>query len=143
MRIHITVCALLVLLSLLVAGCSDDSSSGSSTSSSSKYDIADLNASVKTNAVAGTVDVTNQGSTSWSNTQICLNPPGGFTLDKGYTLKVGTIAPGETKTVTVSQFAKSDGTIFNPDTTKVLTVEVDTLDNQGLTTGMASFQTTQ
>jgi len=137
--IRLVVCALLVILTLLTAGCGDDSSNGSGTSSSSTPNIVDLHASVKINSLLGTLQITNKDSTAWNDTQVCLNAPSGLTLDKGYTLKVGNMAPGETKTVANSQFAKSDGTIFNSDTTKVMSVEIDTLDSQGMTTGLASF----
>jgi hypothetical protein len=55
--------------------------------------------------------VTNEGSAQWTDTKADVN---GGILSDGFTLQIGTVEPGAKLTVGAMQFAKSDGTRFNP-----------------------------
>jgi hypothetical protein len=82
-------------------------SSGSSPSPSST--MADLNASVR---FTGTQFViTNNDNADWTNVELEIN---GGILSGGYELRTPRIGSKETVTVGALQFAKSDGTRFNP-----------------------------
>jgi hypothetical protein len=48
----------------------------------------------------------------WRNITVTLNPSG--LLRRGYDLKVDELKPGQQMSVGAMQFAKSDGTRFNP-----------------------------
>jgi hypothetical protein len=73
----------------------------------------DLNAQVR---FTGTQFViVNEDSFDWLDVKLEVNPG---TLSKGYELRVPRLEAGATYTVGVMQFTKSDGTRFNPVTTK-------------------------
>jgi hypothetical protein len=55
--------------------------------------------------------ITNEGTSTWTGTKADVN--GGF-LSDGFTHDIGTVAPGAQLTIGAMQFAKSDGTRFNP-----------------------------
>ena len=59
--------------------------------------------------------ISNKDSFDWTNVRLEINYG---LMSSGYQLKVPRIAAGQTYTVGAMQFAKSDGTRFNPRTTK-------------------------
>ncbi len=60
--------------------------------------------------------ISNNDSFDWTNVKFELNSPGLFS--SGYILKARRIEAGNVYTVGAMQFAKDDGTRFNPITTK-------------------------
>jgi hypothetical protein len=65
--------------------------------------------------------IENKDSFDWTNVKLEVNSK---TFSSGYILKVGRMAAGETYTVGVMQFAKSDGEKFNPFTHKPLNLSI-------------------
>lgn len=55
--------------------------------------------------------ITNEGKLPWTGTKADLN---GGILSSGYTYQIGTVEPSAKLTIGAMQFAKSDGTRFNP-----------------------------
>jgi len=77
-------------------------------------EVVDLKASVK---FSGTqFIITNNNNFDWIDVEITVNPSG--FLMRGFVLKTPRMQTGETYTVGAMQFAKADGTRFNPYTTK-------------------------
>ena len=79
--------------------------------------------------------ITNADSYTWENVLLNLN---GGTWSYGCTYRVKQIPPG-TWHIDVSNFAKKDGTIFNPLTTKPLRLEISTYDATGKMTGYGAI----
>ena len=63
----------------------------------------------------------NKSGRDWTNVELEINEP---LLTRGYIMKVQKIAAGSKVTLRARQFAKPDGTIFNPATTKPQKVSV-------------------
>ena len=74
--------------------------------------------------------ISNRDSFDWTNVGLEINYG---LISSGYQLKVSRIAAGQTYTVGAMQFAKSDGTRFNPLTTKAqrLFISCDTPKGNG------------
>lgn len=92
----------------------------------------DLNASVR---FTGTQFViTNNDSFNWTNVELEINAG---VLKGGYKLNAGLMNAGETYTVGAMQFAKGDGTRFNPLMTKPqsITISCDTPEGEGFYNG--------
>ena len=79
----------------------------------------DLNASVR---FTGTqFIITNNDSFDWRNVELEINPG---LLKSGYKLNAGLMSTGETYTVGAMQFAKPDGTRFNPLSVKPQSISI-------------------
>ena len=65
--------------------------------------------------------ITNQDGFDWTSVELEINSVG---LKSGYILKVGRISAGQTCTVQKVEFAKPDGTRFNPIAVKALNFSV-------------------
>jgi len=78
-----------------------------------------LNASV---IFTGTqFEITNNDNFSWSNVKLEINPG---LLKSGYKLNVRVMSAGNTYTVGAMQFAKPDGTRFNPFSMKAQSISI-------------------
>lgn len=92
--------------------------------------IATLKASVR---FTGTqIIITNNGRHSWLNVKMEINPG---LLRGGYALEHPIIKGGETYTVGILQFAKSDGTRFNPIGMKVQKFSIISRDSNNMPKG--------
>ncbi len=92
----------------------------------------DLNASVR---FTGTqFIITNKDSFNWRNVELEINPG---LLKSGYKLNAGLMSAGETYTVGAMQFAKPDGTRFNPLSIKPQSISIscDTPKGKGFYSG--------
>lgn len=67
------------------------------------------------------LEVRHLGDDWWSNIEVTIN---GGLLGGGYSARAGTLGPGQTKAIPVSEFALSDGTRFDSARTKVKQVVV-------------------
>ena len=67
--------------------------------------------------------ITNTDTFDWKNVEFELNSPGGL-FEHGYILTYPLVESGKLYTVGCMQFAKSDGTRFNPLTSKVLKLNI-------------------
>ncbi|MDR4483843.1 MAG: hypothetical protein R3B95_11625 [Nitrospirales bacterium] len=77
--------------------------------------------------------MTHQGDKPWNNCKFSLNP-GGF-FDEGYTLKVGTISPGQVVQREFRQLTNSEGQRFNPVTHKPSEIHIWCEINAGIIEG--------
>lgn len=66
--------------------------------------------------------ITNNDNFDWTDVVFDLNATGAFS--SGYILHADLIRSGNTYTVGAMQFAKSDGTLFNPFTTKPISINI-------------------
>lgn len=92
----------------------------------------DLEASIK---FTGTqFIITNNDSFDWKNVELEINPG---ILKSGYKLNAGLISAGKTYTVGAMQFAKPDGTRFNPFSIKPqsMSISCDTPKGKGFYSG--------
>lgn len=78
--------------------------------------------------------ITNNDSFDWKNVELEINPG---LLKSGYKLKAGLISTGQTYTVGALQFAKPDGTRFNPFSIKPQSISIscDTPRGKGFYSG--------
>lgn len=107
--IDLALCASVFVGAALACGGGTPQSSSEPTQAASK--TVDLDARVN---FSGTQFTVTNVSTSqvWQDIVCTLNPSG--LLQNGYDLKMGSLKPGEKVSVGAMQFAKSDGTRFNP-----------------------------
>jgi hypothetical protein len=66
--------------------------------------------------------LSNLDRTEWTDVVVDLNPPGRFS--RGYQVHLARLGPGETREIGAMQFARADGTRFNPVQTRPTGVEV-------------------
>ena len=107
MKKHWFTLLVILFFGFLAAG-SGESSSSSTTTSTRK----DLNAEVRFSDTQ--FMITNKDTYNWTNTK--------FKINDNFSLEAGTINAGAVYTVGMAQFAKSDGTRFNPFQMKVLNI---------------------
>jgi len=88
--------------------------------------IKELNASISLSSTQFLI--ANDDKFDWRNVKMEIN---GGILRGGYILENPTIAAGGTYVVGMGQFAKSDGTRFNPSAMKVQKFVISALDNRG------------
>ncbi len=93
----------------------------------------DLNAAIR--FTGSQFVISNNDNFDWTNVKFDLNRPGIFS--SGYVFNTARIEAGNTYTVGAMQFAKDDGTRFNPITTKAqkLWISCDTPRGTGLYSG--------
>lgn len=80
-------------------------------------------------SISGTqFKITNESEFDWENITISLNKEG---ISSGYTLSYELLRRGETYTVDITEFAKSDGTRFNLSTVKPLRFSIEVHNSVG------------
>ncbi len=89
----------------------------------------DINPSIRFDGSQFTI--TNHNTYDWTDVTFELNAPGVFT--SGYKYHASRIAASTTYTLGALQFAKSDGTRFNPYTTKPTTISINCKTPSGAT----------
>jgi len=109
--------ALLVAIVVMMGGCCFDTEESPETPSKPLF--VDLNASVS--FTGNQFVITNNDTFSWTNVKLEINSQ---LLKSGYKLNANVISAGHTYTVGAMQFAKSDGTKFNPWSMKALSISI-------------------
>ena len=102
--------AIIIILAVVMGTCLGGSSEDTEVS---------LNAQVSYNE--GQFTITNNDDSAWTNVEFDLNYE---TWSSGYTYRANRIEANTTYTVGSMQFAKSDGTMFNPFTQKPLKLSI-------------------
>lgn len=109
--------ALIALIVVMMGGCCFDTEESPETPSKPLF--IDLNASVS--FTGSQFVITNNDTFSWTNVKLEINSQ---LLKSGYKLNANVISAGHTYTVGAMQFAKSDGTRFNPFSMKVQSISI-------------------
>jgi len=115
----IGIIGLLVVIAIVMAICGVFDTGKKKSEEPSEPLYVDLDASVR---FTGTqFQITNKNNFNWTNVELEINPG---LLKSGYKLDAGLMKAGETYTVGAMQFAKPDGTRFNPFTMKPQSIDI-------------------
>lgn len=75
--------------------------------------------------------VTNDDNFDWSDVELGINLGAQGRSDRGYLYKIPKLAYRETRIIDLMQFARTDGTRFNPFTTKFMKIYIACATSQG------------